>query len=209
MPSDNDQHERRQRTTGERTGARRAAIKPHKRTSNPSGSQTSSGTSATSAQPKPQAQPQPKPQAQAQPKPQAQAQPQPQAQGTLDVSAILTAWVNSLGRTSLSQTYLGSSLSRKLDQAARNFGIPKGESAFLILDATIFGTCKAGLALCSKGIYLRDTTGVQDAIAWTKLPSARLAADAQSLTIGKHKIVTVDGVPVGKLLATIQKAIAG
>ena len=73
MPSDNDQHERRQRTTGERTGARRAAIKPHKRTSNPSGSQTSSGTSATSAQPKPQAQPQPKPQAQAQPKPQAQA----------------------------------------------------------------------------------------------------------------------------------------
>ena len=50
---------------------------------------------------------------------------------------------------------------------------------------------------------------MQDAIAWTKLPSTRLAADAQSLTIGKHKIVTVDGVPVGKLLATIQKAIAG
>ncbi|MBQ1839774.1 MAG: hypothetical protein II128_00370, partial [Atopobiaceae bacterium] len=160
---------------------------------------------AASAQPKPQAQAQPKPQAQAQPKPQAQ----PQAQGTLDVSAILTAWANSLGGTRLSQTYIGSSLSRKLDQAARNFGIPKGESAFLILDATIFGTCKAGLALCSKGIYLRDTTGVQDAIAWTKLPSTRLAADAQSLTIGKHKIVTVDGVPVGKLLATIQKAIAG
>lgn len=200
MPSDNDQHERRQRTTGERTGTRRAAIKPHKRTSNPSGSQTSSGTpTAASAQPKPQAQAQPKPQAQTQPKP----------QGTLDVSAILTAWANSLGGTRLSQTYIGSSLSRKLDQAARNFGIPKGESAFLILDATIFGTCKAGLALCSKGIYLRDTAGAQDAIAWTKLPATKLAADAQSLTIGKHKIVTMDGVAVGKLLATIQKAIAG
>ena len=193
MPSDNDQRERRQRTTGSRTGSPRAAIKPHKRTSNPSGSaQTSSGTASTAT-----TQPTPKPQA------------QPQTQGTLDVSAILTAWVNSLGGTSLSQTYLGSSLSRKLDQAARNFGIPKGESAFLVLDATIFGTCKAGLALCSRGIYLRDTAGAQDAISWTKLPSTQLAANAQGLTIGKHRIVTVDGIAIGKLLATIQKAIAG
>ncbi len=201
MPSDNDQRERRQRTTGSRTGSPRAAIKPHKRTSNPSGSaQTSSGAASSAT-----TQPAAKPQAQAQPQPQAQ----PQTQGTLDVSAILTAWINSLGGTNLSQTYIGSSLSRKLDQAARNFGIPKGESAFLVLDATIFGTCKAGLALCSKGIYLRDTAGAQDAIGWTKLPSTQLAANAQGLTIGKHRIVTVDGIAVGKLLATIQKAIAG
>lgn len=201
MPSDNDQRERRQRTTGARDGSHRAAIKPHKRTSG------SGSTAQPATKPQAQAQPKPQAQAQAQPKPQAQAQQQPQA--TLDVSAILTAWVNSLGGTRLSQTYVGSSLSRKLDQAARNFGIPQGESAFLVLDATIFGTCKAGLALCSKGIYLRDTAGAQDAIGWTKLPATKLAADAQSLTIGKHKIVTMDGVAVGKLLATIQKAIAG
>jgi hypothetical protein len=189
MPSDNDQRERRQRTTGNRTGSARAAVKPHKRTSDASAAHAPSGNAAA--------------------KPQAQAQQQAPTQGTLDVSAILTAWVNSLGGARLNQTYLGSSLSKKLDQAARSFGIPKGESAFLVLDATIFGTCKAGLALCSKGIYLRDTAGAQDAISWTKLPATKLGADAQSLTIGKHKIVTVDGIAVGKLLATIQKAIAG
>ena len=205
MPSDSNQHERRQRTAGTHSGAARAAIKPHKRESGSTtaSTQTTSAASTTKPQTQTQASTTPKPQAQA------QAQAQAQTQQTLDVSAILTAWVNSLGANGLSQTYYGSAISKKEEQARKYFGFPASDKPFLILDATIFGTCKAGLALCSRGIYLRDTAGAQRAISWSDLTRCKLAADAQCLVIDSNKIVTLDGVAVGNLLATIKKNLVG
>lgn len=199
MPTDNDQPKRIKRTTSEREGTKRAAVKPHKResatgTTNQVATSTSSSATnhATTSAPASTA-----------------AQSASPTQRTFDLNAIISQWASGLTSGSVHQTYAGSGLTKKEPLARQQFAIPDKDQVFLVLDATIFGTCKAGLALATTGVYLRDTTGKQRAIAWGDLPRCKVAADAQTLVIDSNKIVTLDGAAVGTLLVTIQKQIAG
>ena len=208
-----EQHKRIQRQSGSRNVSERAAVKPHKRVSGESSSAsqqpakpTSAAVKPTSAAPTAQAQPT---QPQSVPHATTSASTPKPTSGTIDISQLLNAWAASLGNTQLGQTYAGSSLPRKEALARKQFGVPSSDQVILVLDATIFGTCKAGFALASRGIYLRDTAGKQRAIGWGDFARCKVAGDAQSLTIDGSKIVTIDGKPLASLLVSIQKAIAG
>ncbi len=200
MADEKSQPKRIKRTNTERSGEFRAAVKPQQRESSAATKPTkpTASTQATTSQ--------------ASPKPTTtttQAQAAKPSATTLDITSLINAWSKKLAANSLAQTYFGSVLSRKEAAARKQFGVPNSEKVFLVLDATIFGTCKAGLALCTKGIYLRDTAGTARSIAWAKLPACSIAADAQTLAIDKSKIVTLDGAPLASLLNSIKKKIAG
>ncbi len=207
MPTDKDQPKRIKRTTGDRSGAQRAAVRPHKRetasgstsqahastSTNQTHASSSSATShATASAPASSA-----------------ASSTSATQRTFDLNAIIAKWASGLTSGSVHQTYAGSALSRKESAARQQFAVPAKDQLFLVLDATIFGTCKAGLALASTGVYLRDTAGKQRAIAWGDLPRCKVAADSQTLVIDGSKIVTLDGSVLASLLVAIQKQIAG
>ena len=201
MADEKSQPKRVKRTNTQRTGEFRAAVKPHE-TTNTADTKPTKPTATTQTSSKPtQAQ-------QTAPAATTSTQAAKPTTATLDLTALINTWAGKLSGQ-LAQTYFGSGLSRKEALARKQFGIPNSEKVFLVLDATIFGTCKAGLALCTKGIYLRDTSGTARGIAWAKLPACSIAADAQTLVIDKNKIITLDGAALASLLNSIKKKIAG
>lgn len=72
----------------------------------------------------------------------------------------------------------------KLSKVRKNFGIPINESIFVILDATVFGTGKAGFAIGADGIYycLSNTKGK---ISWDKFRTVKIKKGLSSIKIGE------------------------
>lgn len=96
--------------------------------------------------------------------------------------------------------------SKKYADAKVNFRIPDDEDVFLIYDATIFGGCRKGFAICTTGIYYYQSRwGV---VSWKEFKSTNISHSAfTGLLIGNESFNAGggDGKNLLMILKTIQE----
>lgn len=79
----------------------------------------------------------------------------------------------------------------KARAAVRRFGI-EGEDAdevSFVLDTTVFGTCKKGLAVTPSGIYLVDEAGKRAFLDWDDFAACKVSRVNDTLTIAGHPFI--------------------
>lgn len=196
MDSDSKQVRKVKKVKFDRNVDQRAAIKPSDLSSASGATQTPKPTQV----PKPTAAPTT-----------SNAQATTQATTTSSSSNVVTLeqFINAyLKGVSLKQSVYGSGIARKDRLARGNFRIPSGEELYLILDTSLLGTCRTGLALGSKGIYFVDDRGRGGGIGWNSIKSYKLACSNTVLAIGDYRFTSYDSAVLGKLLAEIQARLA-
>ena len=160
-----------------RAGTRRAAVKPSTRDSaSPSSTHTASSTASTAQQ------------------------------ATTGTQVTLEQFIQSYMKQAsgrFRQTVWGSNVAKKEMAARTYFGIPAQEKVLLITDSSGMNTCKAGLAFCQAGIYLRDNRGTKGVLPWKDLPKCRLQYGPNALVMANCQFVTADGAELCKLLQEI------
>ena len=117
-----------------------------------------------------------------------------------DLSGIVEDVMDSSGVTPGS-TVWGDSLSEKEDDARQHFAIPRDDEVFLVLDTTLFGSCKVGLALTTSGVCMRDEDGAVRRVEWYELrDGADFSYGGGTLTIDDSKFFSADGEYIYKIL---------
>lgn len=97
--------------------------------------------------------------------------------------------------------------SRKYKKAMLNFAIEPNENLFLIYDATVFGGCEKGFAICSSGIYLCAETNQPTYIGWDKFLNINISIGFTNLKIGPFTFNggTSDGKKLYAILCELQE----
>ncbi|MBM4763816.1 helix-hairpin-helix domain-containing protein [Bacillus sp. B15-48] len=94
--------------------------------------------------------------------------------------------------------YVGGAIpKKKLNRVMTEFPIPVGEEIIAVLDCTVFGSCKYGLALGTKGVYSNNdwtTTRRQGAISWDEFAHANILPHQKyEVDISANVIVNISG----------------
>lgn len=79
---------------------------------------------------------------------------------------------------------------KKIKAATKYFNIDNDEEIYLILDSTIFGSCKTGFACCESGIYMMDEDGDECYLAWEDFADADLEKQGTKLLISNSPFIT-------------------
>lgn len=125
----------------------------------------------------------------------ANAQPAPtqpaqtQTTSTAKVEQIIQSFMKTLPGGSMSDVLWGSKVAKKEEAARKYFGIPKGDAVWLILDTTLFGSCKVGFALCTSGMHAHDERGKDAHLSWQKVAKATLETDGGTLVVDGNRFV--------------------
>ena len=128
---------------------------------------------------------------------------------SFDLAQAIASFAQELPSDAWTDTLWGSAVSKKEKAARSHFGIPAADTVRLILDTTIFGSCKVGLALCDTGIYLRDEGGSRATIKWARFGASKVGFADGALTIDAHQFLTShDGGDLARLLKQIQEQLA-
>lgn len=126
-----------------------------------------------------------------------------------DPKAFFEDWITGGDASKCVETYFGSSLPGKREDAARRyFNVPAGEPMYLANDTTIFGSGKKGFACCKTGIYLNDEDNSKRHIPWDKFKDCRLSVEGNAggkLLIDRNGFITQDKVILRDMLEDIQK----
>lgn len=64
--------------------------------------------------------------------------------------------VSTCKKYSGSGIYIGDIPMKKRSNAAKNFPISSSDQIIALIDSTVFGSCKTGLAICADGLYWRN-----------------------------------------------------
>ena len=164
-----------------REGLRRGAVRPHK---------VSDGTAAS-------------------PAPASVSAASPAAGTAAVVESSIKAYMKTLPDGSLSDVLWGSKVSKKEAAARKYFAIPAGEAIWLILDTTLFGSCKVGFALCEGGMRYHDERGKSGCLAWDAFRRATLGNDGGTMLVADRRFVTSnDTNDMLGLLRKLQKDLA-
>lgn len=94
----------------------------------------------------------------------------------------------------LSDAFYGDRLDdnhQKVDQAVKRFGIDDDDAdeVYFVLDTTILGSCKVGLAVTVSGIYLVDEDGDSGFLDWDDYADCDIERDGGRMTIGGHPFI--------------------
>ena len=165
-----------------RAGMQHAAVRPHKLTTNvPAASAPAASTQAAPAQ----------------------------GDAATKAKQTIQSFMKSLPGGSLSDVLVGPKVSKKEAAARKYFGIPKGDEVWLILDTTLFGSCKVGFALCTSGMHAHDERGKDAHLSWQKVATATLEDDSGTLVVDGKRFVAAGSVDdLLKLLRRIQEDLA-
>jgi len=107
---------------------------------------------------------------------------------------------------------------KKLNNAMLNFPIPLADEVIALVDSTIFGSCKTGLAICSSGVYWKNdylTQSKENYLSWKKFKKAQILHNAkvgslEHVQIGAgNYFSTIHKVEVAKLLKDLQNNLKG
>lgn len=135
-----------------------------------------------------------------------------QASGTAwgaDLEGCIRSFMKGLPAGSLDSVLWGAQVARKEAAAREHFAIPADEEVWLILDTTIFGSCKVGFALCGDGMHYRDEHGERGRLGWKRFASCTLADDDGTLLVdGKHFVTTAETADLLRLLRQLQGALS-
>lgn len=78
----------------------------------------------------------------------------------------------------------------KIAGSRKYFGVEDDEEVFLVLDTTLFGSCKVGLACCTSGIYMKDEDGDQCFLNWEDFSECELERDGGKLYVDGSPFIT-------------------
>jgi hypothetical protein len=96
------------------------------------------------------------------------------------------------------------STSKKYLNARRNFGIPDEEEIFFIYDATVFGSCQKGFAICNSGIYYSGR--VRGYWTWNEFKTLNISGGFFGLKMGSEEFSSgTDGKNLMVILEMIQE----
>ncbi|OCA87833.1 hypothetical protein A8F94_08305 [Bacillus sp. FJAT-27225] len=86
---------------------------------------------------------------------------------------------------------------KKLQAARENYSIPADEEVFALIDATIFGSAKNGLAICSGGLYWNNdwtTVSRKTSVLWDIFRDATIKVKGKwELEIGHGRLFGMSG----------------
>ena len=112
--------------------------------------------------------------------------------GELDIVGIIEDVLND-DDVMATSTLWGDDVARKEDAARKFFGIPRDDDVYLILDTTIFGSCKVGLAITTTGLCMKDEDGAARVIDWDEFEDVRFTYDDGTLEIDGSQFFSTDG----------------
>lgn len=94
----------------------------------------------------------------------------------------------------------------KYNKAKCNFNIPDDESIFLIFDATVFGGCQKGFAICTTGFYYcGHQRGYLD---WKQFKDTPISSSFAEIKVGYEEFNTgTDGKKLLMILRSIQECL--
>lgn len=96
--------------------------------------------------------------------------------------------------------------SKKLGKARMNFRIPDEEEVYMIFDATVFGGCTKGFALCTHGIYYSGESGRIAFLNWQQFRNTNISLSFLNLKIGDERFTPgSDGKKIMMVLQDIQE----
>lgn len=106
---------------------------------------------------------------------------------------------------------------KKLANARKRYPIPDQERVVALIDTTVFGSAKAGLAIGETGLYWRNATTKtkQTYMSWREFAGAPIVAKgilSPRIEIGEDSVIELSGSAMGKqdvvrLLSAIQHAV--
>lgn len=113
----------------------------------------------------------------------------------LDLEEFFDSFSEELDDDSSYEFFVGPSLASskgrsKVKGARKNFDVDDDEEIYLVLDTTIFGNCKVGLACCDSGMYMKDEDGDLGYIAWEDFIDVELDLDGGTLTIDGYPFIS-------------------
>lgn len=100
----------------------------------------------------------------------------------------------------LVDTTWGDGVEDSEEDARNHFKIPSDAEVYMILDTTLFGSCKKGLALCDTGLHLRDEDGDRFSADWDEFEDVSFEFEDDELDIDGHKFFTPDAAYVFNVL---------
>lgn len=113
--------------------------------------------------------------------------------------------------------YVGDTIPEdKLDNARMNFPIPPKEEVIALIDGTVFGTCKVGLAICLSGIrWKNDWTQEtrKNYLTWDEFSKVKVSTNGlYKVQLGNGNFFNISGASIKKsvivnLLNEIQELI--
>lgn len=92
--------------------------------------------------------------------------------------------------------FVNGSIPRKLlSNAHKNLLIPEGDYVFALVDSTVFGSCKNGLALATRGVYWRNNTSTKpNFVEWNGFLKLDIRiAGKFDIQIGSNEIFSMAG----------------
>jgi hypothetical protein len=94
--------------------------------------------------------------------------------------------------------------SKKNFKARSNFCIPNSDNIYLIYDATVFGSCKTGFAICSSGIYYNGSK--RGCWTWNEFSRLYISRNIVDIKIGDETFTDGgEGKKLTIILNTIQE----
>ena len=125
--------------------------------------------------------------------------------GGVDLEAIVANVMEPM-RGQLTSSLWGAEVEQKSGAARKFFGIPHDDYIFYILDTTIFGSCKVGLALTTSGICMKDEDGAVRCVSWDELLQLDFSYRDGTLFIDGSQFYSSDGMYVVEVLHRVQSA---
>lgn len=105
---------------------------------------------------------------------------------------------------------------KKYRNAVLNFPIPLelgNDGIIALIDSTIFGSCKTGLAICASGIYWKNdwsTNSNENHLSWKKFKKADIVRNETTVQLGSGNLFyTLRRIEVTKLLKDLQNNLKG
>lgn len=102
---------------------------------------------------------------------------------------------------------------KKVNNAIDNFPISRSESVLALLDTTVMGSNKTGLAICAGGLHWKNDWTVKSAktqLSWDEFLTVAIRRDGSDVYFGPQNVLGISGSSFGKdkltlMLTELQK----
>lgn len=121
---------------------------------------------------------------------------------SVNVAQVISDYLATLKRGSLTQTYAGATLTKNAALIRTGFAISSQDELYLLTDPT--GTGKAGILLSTSGVHLADGRGHTTHATWKEFQSTKVSCQCGTIIIGQSSVSTRDAQALASLLQHIQ-----
>lgn len=130
----------------------------------------------------------------------------PHKVATTNAKQVIADYLKGLGKSGLSQTYTGDTLTKNAKLIRTSFGIGGTEELYLLCDPS--GTGKVGLLLSASGVHIADGRGGTIHTPWKDLPKTNVSSQRGMVVLGQTGVKTNDAKALVTLLQKLQASSA-